>query len=178
MSSIGGSAGRGSAVDRLQKVSQHPLSAYMDFLKLELIKQGTPPIDKDMFEPLHKYFERCIKHLENLEDTATGVTEDDEYNTIDGINIDEHKPVEIKYMSNFGKENKLKIHISVTQIKALEEGGMVLNDGWRVREGNLPGVPSNEGELIIGGFDGDNIHYVKIPHSRLESIFPGILISL
>ena len=115
--------------------------------------------------------------IEELEDTATGVTDDDDFNTIDGIRAD-NTPVEIKYMSGFGLENKLIIHISEKQLGALEERGMVLNDGWRVREGSISGDPSKEGEIIIGGFDGSllkkNISYVKIPRSLLGNIFPGI----
>ena len=73
---------------------------------IKLTNQKTPDIPKGFFEPLDKYFERCIKHLENLKETATGVTEDDDFNTIDGIR-DDNTPVEIKYMSDFGLENKL-----------------------------------------------------------------------
>ena len=153
---------------------------------LEIINEViTIPKDAE-FEPYEKYFERCIKILEGLDETATGVTDIVRFNTIDGINTDEKKPVEIKYMSNFGKENTLKIHISNRQLRALKPGGMILvGKMWDVRYPGQSGEPSNEGELIIGGFEDwdpekrkwDKISYVKIPHSELGKIFQGILVS-
>ena len=168
----GGGGGGASLGDRPKRVSQHPLNTYLGYSNIKVTTQPTPDIAQDMLEPLHKYFERCIKNLENLDETAQGPTEDDEYNTIDGIHLLDERPVEIKYMSSFGLENQLSIHISKTQIKALEAGGMVITgDGWRVKEGELAGEPSNEGELIIGGFNGSECHYVRIPHSLLGQIF-------
>lgn len=148
---------------------------------LEIINKDITILKDSEFEPHKKYFERCIKKLEGLEETARGETDIDRFNIIDGIKTAEKKPVEIKYMSNFGPENKLEIHISKGQLKALKRGGMVrVGNEWDVRYLDLGsgGEPSNEGELIIGGLDDcdergcKKISYVRIPHSELEEIFP------
>ena len=128
--------------------------------------------NKKIHNSIHVNFQACIKSIEDLDDTDTGSTEDDEYNTIDGIHLVDKRPVEIKQMGNFGKDNHLDIHISLPQIKALKEGGMVYTGGWRVRQGIERGPErSNEGELIIGGIDGEECHYVKIPYHLLGDIF-------